>query len=252
MKGIPDNIDNLNHPFNVDLILKRLEQPRGRIRLHKRWNGASEQEMIGCLRRCVEAAIHIGFAADEQLKYGEYASDWKTAASMAARASGALSELIKHLTGLGSKDLSENGKAYLRPSLFSFHNATATGESITEKNRLAESDAAALVTANEFLLQYADFAKGKSDHLTTGRQHPGKPGKAAFVTTLAESWIWLTGRIPGKGLENNPFLEFVDAAWKDAGEDKEDFIHAMRQAVDDLKTRIPKEKIETFEPAWLG
>ncbi|KQM34606.1 hypothetical protein ASF03_21395 [Rhizobium sp. Leaf68] len=253
MKGVPENIYDYSQPFEVDQILQRLRQPRSRIKLHKRWEAKNDPEIIDYLRRCLEVAIHLGFEADEPLKYGAFAADWKIRASMADRATGSLEEFIKYITGLGSSRLSLDGETYLKNRLFTLHNATSNA-TLPESNTRAQADAAALMRAHELLVQYADYARSKGDNLTKGRQHPGKPGKAAFVLSLAESWIWLTGRIPGKGTQEdkNPFIDFLAAAWKDAGEEEEDFIHPTRQAVDELSIRFSKESLDKFKPYWLG
>lgn len=250
MKGVPENIHDYSRQFEADHILERLRQPRSRIRFHKRWEGTNDLEIIAFIRTSIEVAIHLAFDADEPRSYGEYAADWKTSASMAAKASGSLEAFLKHITGLSSRRLSESGEAHLRNPLFSLHNATSNA-SVPDKRTAAQADAAALMRVNELLSQFAEYAAAKGDSLTKGRQHPGKPGKAAFVLSLAESWIWLTGRIPGKGAEDNPFLDFVAAAWKDAGEDNEDFIHAMRHSVQQLSARFSKESLEKFRPNWL-
>ena len=41
--------------------------------------------------------------------------------------------------------------------------------------------------------------------------------KRAFVRILAEGWVFLTGKMPGKNLDpsKNPFLRVVEAAWID-------------------------------------
>jgi hypothetical protein len=58
------------------------------------------------------------------------------------------------------------------------------------------------------------------------------------VYPLAEGWIFLTGKRPGKGKgpNKNPFLRFVDAAADDSGEfkDVEDFYLGLREALKQL------------------
>jgi hypothetical protein len=54
--------------------------------------------------------------------------------------------------------------------------------------------------------------------------------KRAFVYRLAEGWIFLTGRRPGRSYNptRKPFLRFVEAAWKDAGfHSEENFSRAL-------------------------
>ena len=66
--------------------------------------------------------------------------------------------------------------------------------------------------------------------LASRRKNEGNLGKRSFVYRLAEGWIFLTGKRPGRSYisSRNPFLRFVEAAWKDAGFQSEtDFSRAL-------------------------
>jgi hypothetical protein len=190
--------------------------------------------------------------AEQVLKHGDYAEDWQNSATMAERAGGSLLEFLKHLSGLGSKDLAEKGEHYVARPLFSFHNFITEEGNVPQMINLSTADARALLRVNELLQQYGPYAANRGKTLVQNRPNPGKPGKAAFVLALAEAWIGLTGRLPGKGADDNLFLWFVAAAWKDAGEPAdEDFVHSMREAVDELLTRFNNGSEGEFVPEWL-
>jgi hypothetical protein len=81
----------------------------------------------------------------------------------------------------------------------------------------AERELEALRKAREILQELAEHAQQRRDRLALGRKNEGDLGKRAFVYSLAEGWIFLTGRRPGRNSTRNPFLRFVKAAWTDAG-----------------------------------
>jgi hypothetical protein len=75
----------------------------------------------------------------------------------------------------------------------------------------------ALWEAREIARSLAGTALKKEARVRKGRQNPGKPEHRIFVATLAEMWVFLTGKkpSPNQSPEKNPFLRFVMAAWID-------------------------------------
>ena len=61
--------------------------------------------------------------------------------------------------------------------------------------------------------------------------------KRMFVFRLAEAWVLLTGKKPGKS-QYGPFARFVNAAADDAGLDEESFFDAIVWAVDQLQLSV--------------
>ena len=79
--------------------------------------------------------------------------------------------------------------------------------------------------------------------------------KRAFVRILAEGWVFLTGKMPGKNLDplKNPFLRVVEAAWTDwRQEDSSDtaaFGEALNAAISSIdKTRF--NRLVAMGPEW--
>ena len=89
--------------------------------------------------------------------------------------------------------------------------------------------------AHSLLDEIRSYARQRKEQLGPTRINDPDYGKRAFVYRLAEGWIFLTGKKPGKGRlpEKNPFLRFVIAAANDAGgfEDVEDFFSALTWAL---------------------
>ena len=107
-----------------------------------------------------------------------------------------------------------------------------------------------------------NYAAQRKEQLKHTRINDPDYGKRAFVYRLAEGWVFLTGKKPGKGRypHGNPFLRFVDAAANDAGgfEDVEDFYSALRwtlKILDSYERSDPKIKksvsaIAAGGPEW--
>jgi hypothetical protein len=95
-----------------------------------------------------------------------------------------------------------------------------------------------LANAHSLLDEIRSYARQRKEQLGPTRINDPDYGKRAFVYRLAEGWIFLTGKKPGKGRlpEKNPFLRFVIAAANDAGgfEDVEDFFSALTWALSTL------------------
>ena len=83
-------------------------------------------------------------------------------------------------------------------------------------------------------------ASREAEILQSTRTNEPDHRKRAFVYQLAEAWIFLTGKRPGRGRYQgtNPFLRFVNAAANDSGrfdnKDEEDFFSALKWALETL------------------
>jgi hypothetical protein len=84
-------------------------------------------------------------------------------------------------------------------------------------HKMSEDDALTLWNAREIIKRFAQAAARKEARVRQGRQNPGNPEHRIFAKTLAEMWIFLTGKRPGSNPahDRNPFLRFVAAAWID-------------------------------------
>ena len=118
----------------------------------------------------------------------------------------------------------------------------------------ALSGARALWEAREIAGHLADAALKKEVRVRKDRQNPGKPEHLIFAKTLAEIWVFLTGKAPGKSQspEGNPFQTFVMAAWIDVfgHDEKEDpqfcgAISLLRLSSNEVA------RLKDFGPRWI-
>jgi hypothetical protein len=129
----------------------------------------------------------------------------------------------------------------------------------------AKEEASALIGARDALAELCAHAQRRRNRLAQTRKHEGDPAKRAFVYRLAEGWIFLTGKRPGRNFDpsRNPFLRFVIAAWTDAGfdSDGEDFSSALDSTLKMLQehenwpwSELSRETVSGIAargPAWM-
>jgi len=128
--------------------------------------------------------------------------------------------------------------------------------SARERHLQAEKDASILWAARETVLRLKEAAPREEARVREGRQNPGKPDHAAFLRTLAEAWVYLTGRKPGSNPNHskNPFLRFSALAWADVfGPQKEhdpEFSGALKQLRPDWSA-FQLSQLKSNGPSWL-
>jgi hypothetical protein len=217
----PSGIRNPSVPFNIDREIRA-------ARLQSSWQLA---EAIAFGRRSLEVAIEDA-RIYESYRPGEYLAYWTRAAGLADRAHCALKRLIRHIgpAGVPPSDIlirmdraplawTKSGKMRI--------NLHPPGQPLNQ----AKNDTDGLLAARVVLAGFADRSRQRRKSLAERRKNEGDMGKRAFVYRLAEGWIFLTGKRPGRNFDpsRNPFLRFVIAAWTDAGfgNSEEDFSHAL-------------------------
>jgi hypothetical protein len=127
-----------------------------------------------------------------------------------------------------------------------------------------EREIEALRKARDMLQELSGHAQHRRDRLARAGKNEGDLGKRAFVYVLAEGWIFLTGKRPGRNFyaTRNPFLRFVKAAWTDAGfGDHENFSRALESTLTGLankegrswseQSRETIRGLATRGPNWL-
>jgi hypothetical protein len=215
-------------------------------------------------RRTLEVAIEEA-SRNESYQPGKILARWKRTAMLAERAHRTLKQFITHVekTGVSSSDA-------LGPSIRVPKSWTPSGRiSIGIVQRFqsredTERGIEALRKAREILQELAVHAQQRRDRLARARKNEGDPGKRAFVHSLAEGWIFLTGRKPGRNFvsTHNPFLRFVKAAWTDAGfGDDENFSRALESTLTALansegwswsdQSRETIKGLATHGPTWM-
>lgn len=238
--NMPGHIYNFSVPLYIDSAIRRLDAARGNsIGLHRRW-GLVNAIYFG--RRSLEVAILSANDASEAEHTGEIIKEWEVLGNQARRASIELHALLKLMAAKGAYPA--KGADSLFPLLSRFYTRTSGARTAVECGKVT---AQILAAADTFVREYETFAEDVVGELKAGRSYAGRPAKAAFVYTMAESWIHLTGRIPGSQGERNPFLQFAEDAWRDTGEARENFAWHLRDVVQQLDKTAP----ETFTPRWI-
>ncbi len=212
-------------------------------RLHPRWDSEPSMQLV--FRRALEnAATQAEMAL--HLQNEQYSGDdWKRTEEHAKRAAVAVRELLKFIAP-------QRYETPIIPLLTQYHVGNKSSLPLAE----ARDDSRTLFHADELLHGLEIFAAARLSAMSNNN-NPGRRDKAAFTLSLAETWIGLTGRVPGKqaGSNGQPnlFEDFVSAAWRDAGAlgEDENFTRAIRTAVDALKARIPASAVSTHVPKWL-
>jgi hypothetical protein len=114
----------------------------------------------------------------------------------------------------------------------------------------AKNEIEKLVTARDVLIDIQRYAERQRKRLAHTRKIKDPDyEKLSFVYRLAEAWIFLTGKKPGRGRvpEHNPFLRFLECAATDAGgPPAEEWYRALISALDTL------EHYERFDPKGVG
>ena len=217
----PPGIRNPSVPFNIDQEIRE-------ARLQSSWQLA---EAIAFGRRSLEVAIEDS-RIYESYRPGEYLAYCTRVANLADRAHCALKRLIRHIgpAGVPPSDIlirmdrvpsawTKSGK--MRINLY------PRGQPLDQ----AKNDTDGLLAARDVLAGFADRSRQRRKSLAERRKNEGDVGKRHFVYRLAEGWIFLTGKRPGRNFDpsRNPFLRFVIAAWTDAGfgNAEEDFSRAL-------------------------
>jgi hypothetical protein len=150
---------------------------------------------------------------------------------LAERAHQTLNQLISHIGPIGVSPSDILGPGIRVPVRWAASGRISVGIVQRPQSRAdAEREVEALRKAHGILQELAEHAHQRRDRLARAHTNEGDPGKRAFVFSLAQGWIFLTGRKPGRSFDSkrNPFLRFVKAAWTDAGLcGDEDFSRAL-------------------------
>jgi hypothetical protein len=197
--------------------------------LQTRWT--SEQALVFGRRTlqvaCEDARTYKDYDPGKELAY------WTRTTELARKAHDVLDKLISHIgPGMPLLDLlvpsarfpSKSGTIQIR-----------IGYAPRSKDE-AEKELATLLEARRALVQLSAHAEKRRKGRAQVRKHEGNLEKRAFVYRLAEGYIFLTGKPPGRGRypECNPFLRFVNAAADDSGkfkdENDQDFFSALKSA----------------------
>jgi hypothetical protein len=222
-----------------DFIVERFHAKRLPRFIHK----------LPYVQRVARRAMEVGYlnamrARREQP--GPIAKDFDNLERLAGNTASALNELIKNLNphSVKARDLAL--------SVLTAQAGIQEG-SPQQLHIRARRDALVLLRARHIARRLKETASRKEARVRKGRQNDGKRDQAAFLRTLAEAWIHLTGCKPGSnpGHSKNPFLQFSALAWADVfgPKDPPEFTGALRQLPDWGAFQL--SQLKSKGPSWL-
>ena len=194
-------------------------------------------------RRGVEVAYYEVLRIRREMP-GPIARDFGVLCTRVGAARRTLEDLLAHLQP------NANSAADLALPILTAQAGLSDGTA-RDQHKQAEADALKLWGALEVIRRLEEMAPRKEARVRMGRQNDGKPDQRIFIATLAETWIFLTGRTPGKNPDpdKNPFVRFARSAWSDlfGSDDTPDFIGALRALpvwsdykISELKSQGPR------------
>jgi hypothetical protein len=235
-------IHDLAFPFTIDDEIRK-------TRLQSRWQLA---DAIAFGRRTLEVAIEEA-RKHEEFRPGEVLVRWKRTAMLAERAHQMLNQLINHVGPSGVSPSDTLAPSIRVPKTWVASERISVGIVQRPKARAdTKREIEALLEACRVLQELAEHAHQRRDRLAQAAKNEGDPGKRVFVYSLAEGWIFLTGKKPGRNFDptRNPFLRFVKAAWTDAGFcGDENFSRALETTLAGL---VLKEGWSCVNRRWNG
>lgn len=168
---------------------------------------------------------------------------WQIASDRADAARRAIDHALEGLTGLDFMPWRA-----LRRTRYGSERDTG---SLDRNQAKAEADLIAIRNARELLESLASDAKRRRDEWAAERKNTGDLSRQAFVQTLAEAWLFLTGALPGRSNDptKNPFLAFVGEAWADwhgAAADVPSFFSQTKTALEALEGTA-----SWLPPSWM-
>lgn len=202
-------------------------------------------------RRTIEVALMRCEDAASELQLSVHREDWKRVAAASATAHRAIAALGTALSG-------ETGSATPRGLLPPFkqmaaHVTQQKENSVDGKRQWALTrplwavqKAAQFCEAEKLVAEIHHYLAARA-HEIKHDKNLGEVAKVAFVFTMAELWMFMSGKRPGSGPNRNPFLRLVADAWEDVGGGPdESFAQALRQTL----KRLTNESVES-PPSWL-
>jgi hypothetical protein len=170
-------------------------------------------------RRSLEVAI-VRFHDAQKLNptKSDWEPEWASIRDSAVDAEKSLKKALRAISPKGrfARDYRKQiGKIRIQ-------NAKFDGGDSWKREQRARRDALILLAARGILRELGTDAERRRGVFANDFPEHADFGKRAFVKTLYEGWICLMGVRPGSTtiVEQNPFLQFVEAAWQDwKGED---------------------------------
>lgn len=250
MLNVPEEIYSADIQLRVDQTAQALFRQAGRgVRAHARI--VSQKHAVEVCRRTLDVAIHNAQDAEEEARASEYAAEWEELEKAYNKAAISLRHALKVASLGNNPPYPQAGPAVLLPHLKQFHAREGIIAEIADRSAAAADDATTLFAADALLHKLAVHSRRAASRIRSGRSNPGDPIKLAFVSILAEGWMYLTGRKPGMQPERNPFLDFTSYAWDDAcGPSDKNFHRQVRAVVASLPKTVDPSSMQ-YRPPWF-
>jgi hypothetical protein len=117
----------------------------------------------------------------------------------------------------------------------------------------ARRDAIILWSAKRLIkLLAADTERRRSEFVQESKYSPAGD-RHEFVFVLYEAWVFLTGERPGTNpnIEQNPFLRFVTAAWRDWKGDNANWVNKDTQISFVQSLNVARERLTDLQCASI-
>ena len=208
---------------------------------------ATETALLALGRRTLHVALMRAFDAHNAGVSDSSMADWERTAKLADKASSSLDLLVANLSGLSVRNLGSIDAVSLEKPLKIVTIPHEAGEDVEV---LAADLAKHLVHAQKGLAMIARRIEANRRRMTGSRKNEGGRAKSAFVQTLSEAWVFMTGTIPAS--TTPAFIDFVQKAWGDAGGStlSTDFTRAI-QASNTTLNATPMVATPAYWPEWL-
>ena len=245
----PERVYDLKENLRIDGALKScIVAPRG-----SRIRPDLVAYVVPIGRYALDAAINEAVSQKELHSYQSELKRWSHIAGASQDVAKALERLFRAIDPHGKE--AEHFARFIRQSRTGGFEASKAGYRAAAKSALR--DARILMKAKPIIGKlHADTVTRRDALVKQYRHSPQDHQKRGFVRILAEGWVFLTGKMPGKNRDpsKNPFLRVVEAAWIDwhqeDSSDTEAFGDALRAVISSIdEARL--NKLRSDGPEWL-
>ncbi|WP_181700533.1 hypothetical protein [Chthonobacter albigriseus] len=207
-------IEDGTHKPKIDAIVMALANGSGRHpKLSPQWTSIDSATRFA--RRALEVATR--YAIDGVDRISAYKTELDYIETPARKASRELADLLNRLSPHHAAG--DNPSVLQRPLSIIAAKADPAANPVETWNAAAER-ARVLIEAQRICAEIVSVMEVEGIRVSTGRNNPGEPAKQAFVLHMAQGWLSLTGKMPGKSTDKelNPFLRYCAVAWEDVGQ----------------------------------
>lgn len=225
---LPEDVYSRSRSFLIDQQIRALAAATGRsVALDAYWKALGVDAAVSFGRRILDVGYHAAIGPHDERQRGAWIDEWRDGAEAASEAKEALRKLIRSMSPTDASMFDIASLAVpIRQQIAYEDRSFSFKDQMKEARKRAET----LLSAWEIIAAMPSYMDRRRQEIASTRQNPGEPEKAAFVRQLAEAWVLLTGRKPGRSVlpDNNPFYRLLNAAWSDLGGRDTSFEGAIR------------------------